>query len=70
MCSLGYPIIWLSASGRPGAGFSVSRPTAPTFIAYELREGALVEIGRHEPNPARRGVCSHGWSRRFAIATI
>ena len=24
-----------------------------TFIAYELRDGALVEIGRHEPNPAR-----------------
>lgn len=24
-----------------------------TFIAYELREGALVEIGRHEPTPAR-----------------
>jgi len=24
-----------------------------TFIAYELREGALVEIGRHEPNPVR-----------------
>ena len=24
-----------------------------TFIAYELRQGALVEIGRHEPNPAR-----------------
>jgi len=23
------------------------------FIAYELREGILVEIGRHEPNPAR-----------------
>ena len=24
-----------------------------TFIAYELRAGALVEIGRHEPNPTR-----------------
>jgi SAM-dependent methyltransferase len=24
-----------------------------TFIAYELREGALVDIGKHEPNPAR-----------------
>jgi hypothetical protein len=24
-----------------------------TFVAYELREGALVEIGRHEPNRAR-----------------
>ena len=24
-----------------------------TFIAYELREGALAEIGRHEPNSAR-----------------
>jgi hypothetical protein len=24
-----------------------------TFIAYELRHGALVEIGRHEANPAR-----------------
>jgi SAM-dependent methyltransferase len=24
-----------------------------TFVAYELREGALVEIGRHEPNPVR-----------------
>lgn len=24
-----------------------------TFIAYELRTGQLVEIGRHQPNPAR-----------------
>ena len=24
-----------------------------TFVAYELRHGALVEIGKHEPNPAR-----------------
>lgn len=24
-----------------------------TFVAYELREGALVEVGRHEPNRAR-----------------
>ncbi len=24
-----------------------------TFVAYELREGTLVEIGRHEPNRAR-----------------
>jgi hypothetical protein len=24
-----------------------------TFIAYELRAGSLVEIGRHEPHPAR-----------------
>jgi hypothetical protein len=24
-----------------------------TFLAYELRHGALFEIGRHEPNPAR-----------------
>ena len=24
-----------------------------TFIAYELRDGTLVEIGRHEPNPVR-----------------
>ena len=24
-----------------------------TFAAYELRQGALVEIGKHEPNPAR-----------------
>jgi hypothetical protein len=24
-----------------------------TFLAYELRQGALFEIGRHEPNPAR-----------------
>jgi N-6 DNA Methylase len=27
--------------------------TDATFIAYELRDGALVEIGRHEPNPMR-----------------
>jgi hypothetical protein len=24
-----------------------------TFVAYEPRQGALVEIGKHEPNPAR-----------------
>ncbi len=24
-----------------------------TFVAYELRQDALVEIGKHEPNPAR-----------------
>ena len=30
-----------------------------TFIAYELREGRLTEIGRHEPNPARAEALLH-----------
>jgi hypothetical protein len=30
-----------------------------TFIAYELRNGGLVEIGRHEPNPARPDALLH-----------
>jgi hypothetical protein len=41
-----------------------------TFIAYELREGALVDIGKHEPSPAKPRRCWHGWSRRFRIGTI
>jgi SAM-dependent methyltransferase len=30
-----------------------------TFIAYELRTGGLVEIGRHQPNPARADALLH-----------
>jgi hypothetical protein len=30
-----------------------------TFVAYELREGSLVEIGRHEPNAARAEALLH-----------
>lgn len=30
-----------------------------TFIAYELREARLAEIGRHEPNPARAEALLH-----------
>ena len=37
-------------TGRRFLGIAID---GATFIAYELREGALVEIGRHEPNPAR-----------------
>lgn len=29
------------------------------FIAYELRDGSHVEIGRHEPNPARAEALLH-----------
>jgi SAM-dependent methyltransferase len=38
---------------QTGRSFIGIATDGATFIAYELRDGALVEIGRHEPNPAR-----------------
>jgi hypothetical protein len=32
-----------------------------TFIAYELRDSTLVEIGRHEPNPVRAEALLAWW---------
>ncbi|MFL5334912.1 MAG: hypothetical protein ACJ8H8_17400 [Geminicoccaceae bacterium] len=41
-----------------------------TFIAYELRDGALVELTRHEVcAPPRQTQCCIGWSRRSPNAT-
>ena len=42
-----------SASEQTGRSFIGIATDGATFIAYELRDGALIEFGRHEPHPAR-----------------
>jgi hypothetical protein len=45
---------YLTNRGRQtGRRFLGIATDGATFLGYELRQGALVQIGRHEPNPAR-----------------